>query len=479
MELERILKEKFGYESFREGQKEVIESILNGRDTFALLPTGKGKSLCYQLPAYLIEGTVLIISPLLSLMQDQVEQLKKMGEKRVAALNSFLSKEDKQFVWQHISQFRFLFLSPEMLSSHNVREKIQQLNLSLIVVDEAHCISQWGFDFRPEYLQIANAMPKNRPPILALSATATTMMTEDISTYLKMNDMNILRYSVDRPNLHYEVVEVEQIEKQQKIIEQIEQFEGPGILYTQSRKKAEKYAEALVDKQIRCAFYHAGMEQEDRRFIQQQFLSGQLDWICATNAFGMGVHKENVRQIIHDYIPSNVASYMQEVGRAGRDGEDALCTIYVESTDWTRTLEVAMLDLPQQWQIDEFLRYAQSGFKTELLVSEGKLSETTYRVLSYWMHHLSPEDVLNKVQQLANMKKQQLSELVHILKGSCIRQGLLQYFDEEKTVDIVNCCSSCGLIRNEILNKHIATSRSKELIGWKERIHQLLPTRMN
>ena len=479
MELEHVLKEKFGYDSFREGQKEVIESILNGQDTFALLPTGKGKSLCYQLPGYMMDGTVLIISPLLSLMQDQVEQLKKLGEKRVAALNSFLSKEEKRFVWQHISQFRFLFLSPEMLSSTIVREKIHELNLSLIVVDEAHCISQWGFDFRPEYLQIAEAMPENRPPILALSATATKVMTEDISTYLKMNDMQTFRYSVDRSNLHYEVVEVESVEKQQKIIEQIEQFEGPGIVYTQSRKRAEQYTEQLASKNIRCAFYHAGMEQEDRRFIQHQFLSGQLDWICATNAFGMGVHKENIRQIIHDYIPQNVASYMQEVGRAGRDGQAALCTIYVEATDWTRTLEVAMLDLPQQWQIDEFLRYTQSSMRPDLLVTEGKMSETTYRVLAYWMNHLSPEDVLMKVQQLATMKKQQLSELVHILSSSCIREGLLGYFDEQKTVDIANCCSSCGLNRHEILNKHIKRDDSKELDGWRERIQRLLPMHSN
>lgn len=474
MDLHHILQSRFGYTSFREGQEAIIESVLAGHDTLALLPTGMGKSLCYQLPGYIVEGTTIIISPLLSLMQDQVEQLKQFGEKRVAALNSFLSAEDKQFVWQHFDQYRFLFLSPEMLASQAVKERLATMKLGLIVVDEAHCISQWGFDFRPEYLQIATSLPNNRPPILALSATATKPIIADIEHYLNMEETKHFIHSIDRPNLHYEAIEVAPFEKARHIIEQVTQFEGPGILYTQSRKKTIEYATMLQQAGVRATYYHGGMEHQDRQLVQHQFMQGELEWICATNAFGMGIHKQNVRQIIHDHFPQSVASYMQEVGRAGRDGKDALVTLYYERADAERTLEVATLDLPTRWHIEQYDQMRHTGQLAQM-VAQGIMTETAFRVLDYWMQHLPLQDVEAQIRSLANGKKQQVSEVVHILTSSCIRQGLVTYFDEQQVEKTSNCCSFCGLKREEVIGPYEVKSDEKRMADWATRLNRLLP----
>lgn len=474
MDLQQLLTERFGYETFREGQREIIESVLDGHDTLALLPTGKGKSLCYQLPGYIVEGTTVIISPLLSLMQDQVEQLKQFGEKRVAALNSFLSAEDKQFVWQHFERYRFLFLSPEMLASQAVQQRLAQMKLGLIVVDEAHCISQWGFDFRPEYLQIASSLPQPRPPILALSATATKPIIADIEHYLSMQAPKRFIHSVDRPNLHYEAIEVLPSEKAQRIMEQVTQFEGPGILYTQSRKKTVEYASMLQAAGIRATYYHGGMEHQDRQLVQHQYMQGELEWICATNAFGMGIHKQNIRQIIHDHFPQSVTSYMQEVGRAGRDGQDALVTLYYEAQDAERTLEVATLDLPTEWHIEQYEKLRQSGRLAEM-TQQGMITETAFRVLDYWMHQLPVAQVYPKIMSLATSKKQQVSEVVRIVTTGCIREALVRYFDETLVDKPMNCCTSCGLNRTAVIGPYKKQSQQTAIQRWQERLQMLLP----
>lgn len=476
MDLQQLLVEKFGYETFREGQQDIIESVLNGHDTLALLPTGMGKSLCYQLPGYVVEGTIIIISPLLSLMQDQVEQLKQFGEKRVAALNSFLSAEDKQFVWQHFERYRFLFLSPEMLASQAVQQRLAQMKLGLIVVDEAHCISQWGFDFRPEYLQIATALPATRPPILALSATATKPIIADIERYLNMQAPKHFIHSVDRKNLHYEAIEVAPFEKAQRIIEQVTQFEGPGILYTQSRKKTVEYASMLQAAGIQATYYHGGMEHQDRQLVQHQFMQGEVAWICATNAFGMGIHKQNIRQIIHDHFPQSVSSYMQEVGRAGRDGKDALVTLYYEAQDAARTLEVATLDLPTKWHIEQYERLRQTGQLSEM-IHQGMITETAFRVLDYWMHQLPVEQVSPKIMSLASSKKHQVSEVARILTSSCIREALVRYFDEVLIDKPENCCTPCGVNRTEVIGPYEQHHQRTAIQHWQERLRTLLPIR--
>ncbi|MBO2534726.1 RecQ family ATP-dependent DNA helicase [Rummeliibacillus suwonensis] len=478
LELEQLLQQHFGYTTFRSGQKEVIEAVLEGRDVIALLPTGMGKSLCYQLPGYILKGPILIISPLLSLMQDQVEQLKRFGEKRVVALNSFLQGIEKQMVLQRLSSYRFIFISPEMLAMPIIQSVFQQLRFSLIVVDEAHCISQWGFDFRPDYLKITEWIPKQqRPPILALSATATKKVVHDMKTYLHMVQPFEYIHSVERANLHYDVVRTQSVdEKFDWIIHHILQSEGPGIIYTQSRKKTVAFAEALTGHHIRAAAYHAGMEALDRQFIQQQFLAGELEWICATTAFGMGIHKENVRQVIHDHIPATIANYMQEVGRAGRDGHDALAILVYSPNDEEYTQYVVTADLPLECHVDLYKEYVKQGENPKKMIDLQQISETGYRVLSYWMEQLSPDKVIQKLDNLRQQKIEQILQVVALVKGEhCLREQLTIYFDQKLEQKPPNCCHYCGIHYDEIIHPRKTIIGQKELPTWVERLHSLLP----
>ncbi|MGG0655566.1 RecQ family ATP-dependent DNA helicase [Rummeliibacillus pycnus] len=478
VELEQLLQQYFGYTTFRPGQKEVIEAVIQGKDVIALLPTGMGKSLCYQLPGYILNGPVLIISPLLSLMQDQVEQLKRFGEKRVIALNSFLQGTEKRLVLENLSKYRFIFTSPEMLATQATQNAFQMVQFSLIVVDEAHCISQWGFDFRPDYLKISEWIPKQqRPPILALSATATKTVVEDIKTYLNMSNPFEYIHSVERANLHYDVVNTQSVEEKfEWIINHIRQTEGPGIIYSQSRKKTVAYAEALIGNHIRAAAYHAGMGNEDRQFIQQQFLSGELEWICATTAFGMGVHKENVHQVIHDHIPATMANYMQEVGRAGRDGEDALAILVYSPRDEDYTQYVVTEDLPEAFHVTLYEEYVRRGENPKKMLDIQQINETGYRVLSYWMEQLPAEEVIQKLNSLKQQKIQQIMQVATFIKGEhCMREQLVAYFDQELEQKPTNCCHYCGIKYDDIIDERSSDYGYKELSNWAERLCSILP----
>ncbi|MFE6166889.1 RecQ family ATP-dependent DNA helicase [Viridibacillus arvi] len=476
--LEQLLQQHFGYSTFRSGQKEVIEALIENQDVIALLPTGMGKSLCYQLPGYILNKPILIISPLLSLMQDQVEQLKRFGEKRVVALNSFLQMSEKRNVLQHLQQYRFIFTSPEMLMNPQVQGALREMQLGLIVVDEAHCISQWGFDFRPDYLKITDWLDNTkRPPILALSATATEQVVKDMKNYLHMNEPFEYIHSVDRLNLHYDVVQLENAaEKALWIVDHVLTTCGPGIIYTQSRKKTGIYAEQLLANGIRAAAYHAGMEAEDRQFIQQQFLAGQLEWICATNAFGMGVHKDNVRQIIHDHIPSTVANYMQEVGRAGRDGQDALSILLYVPNDEDMTKFIVTEDLPQQRHVEQYAAYMQQGENPAIMLDQDQISETGFRVLSYWMQSLTPEEVQQKLTAIRFSKVHQVDEMKELVTAEkCIREQLLHYFGQTLGEKPDHCCHYCGIEFGAILKGRKHLEVQENIASWEERLTALLP----
>lgn len=476
--LDNILKERFGYDGFREGQKEVIEEILKGNDVVTLLPTGSGKSLCYQLPAYVLGGTTLVVSPLLSLMQDQVEQLKRFGEKRVVAINSFLHSSEREQIFRNLMNYRFVFIAPEMLSNQRFIEALQLVDLKLIAIDEAHCISQWGFDFRPEYLQIGE-MLKNikKTPIIALTATATSKVLQDIETYLMMEEPMKWISSIDRPNIAYQVIQINDYRaKLNWLKEHIESTIAPGIVYTQSRKKTEEYAAYLREHHIRVAAYHAGMDREDRQLIQHQFITGELDWIIATNAFGMGVHKSNIRQIIHDHMPSTMGSYMQEVGRAGRDGQQSYAILLYSPDDERVTKSVSTMDYPNSFQIDKYVALKESGQSTKKMVDEFMISETSYRILNYWMGKLSPEQVIKQVELLTSEKMSEINKLQTILLGEqCIREGILSYFEQNLSSKPENCCSVCGLELSTIpLKEQVAVSENKEF-SWNVRFQELFP----
>lgn len=477
MDLQRVLKEKFGFEAFRPGQEAVIRDVLEKKSQIAILPTGSGKSLCFQLPAYLMDGTVIIISPLVALMEDQVAILKQQGEKRVAALNSFHSYKEREQIIANLHMYKFIFISPEMLTVPRVAEKIKRTKLAFIVVDEAHCISQWGFDFRPDYLRISEYLNTlEEPTILALTATADEKVIQDIKTYLNLSHPVFHKQSLDRPNISYGIYELPSEEaKTAWLIDRLEKTIGPGIIYVASRKRADTLAALLNNKVGGVASYHAGIEQEDRAFVQAQFLNGELDWICATNAFGMGIHKDNVRQVIHEHVPSTIANYIQEVGRAGRDGELSTATLIYTADDVHKTRFIMREDVPDEESIRYFAHVLTTQKSFHDAAQLAGVSETGRRILQYYLERLSVEETIHQIRQQSHEKEVQLQYMVHLIEGeTCIRKQILSFFGETLSEKPKHCCASCHDLQIEELNltKHVHEVRKWD--DWSERLTQLL-----
>ena len=345
--LTAVLKEKFGFDSFKPGQAEVLEALTAGKNTLAMLPTGGGKSLIYQMMGNMRDGLVIIVTPLLSLMQDQVARLNYAGEPKVVALNSTLPQDARRTILRSLDQYKFLFVSPEMLGQTVVQSALRKVKINLLVVDEAHTIVSWGPDFRPDYLALPQVHKKlGQPQLLLLTATATPKMMTDITVPfgLPESDWFIYRQSVDRPNiyLHTETLANEG-QKRERLADLVRQLQGPGIVYFSSRKLATSMADWLAENTgRRVAAYHAGLDTMSRYRIQQQFMLGQIDVIAATSAFGMGIDKDNVRYVIHYHLSNDLANYLQEIGRAGRDGEQsAAILLYVPGDE---NLQLNMID---------------------------------------------------------------------------------------------------------------------------------------
>lgn len=338
MNTRNILQQYWGFDSFRPMQQEIIESVLQGNDTLALLPTGGGKSICYQVPALAKEGICLVVSPLVALMKDQVEGLRK---KDIPAL--FIHSAMKyQEVLQTLknaayARYKFLYVSPERLQSNLFKEFLPALNINLIAVDEAHCISQWGYDFRPAYLQVADlrdAVPG--VPVLALTASATKDVQEDICDRLNFTSKNIFRQSFARPNLSYSVFETES--KITKLVEILTKVKGSSIVYCSSRRKTKEVADLLKLNGFNADYYHAGLKSEERNEKQDKWIRNEITTIVCTNAFGMGIDKPDVRVVVHYDSPDCLESYYQEAGRAGRDGKRSYAVLLYDLED-LKTLE--------------------------------------------------------------------------------------------------------------------------------------------
>ena len=477
MGFHKVLKEKFGFDEFRLGQEDVIRDVVAGNDTIAILPTGIGKSLCYQLPAYLLPGTVLIISPLVALMEDQVAIMKQNGEKQVVALNSFLSFREKGRIIENLASYKFIFISPEMLIQQHISVKLKNIHLSLIVIDEAHCISQWGFDFRPDYLRIGEFFESvNRPNILALTATADNKVIEDIICYLQLENPVIHRHSLDRPNISFSIIKLKaQLDKTTWISERVHETTGPGIIYVSSRRRADELSSFLTQQGVSVASYHAGMEQMDRSFVQEQFINGEVQWICATNAFGMGIHKDNIRQIIHEHLPSTIAGYIQEIGRAGRDGELSAATLLYSPEDEGRTRFIIQEDMPQEEEIRHYSNLlADNILKSEAMTMAG-ISETGKRVIDYYLDRMSLDQTIEQLKEIRRNKETQLQQVLQIINSDkCIRKRILALFDEKVLNRPNSCCTICGIESPDWLKDCLIENSVRQPIKWTERLVMLL-----
>lgn len=348
-----VLNDVFGYEKFRGGQEEVITHTLNGNDTLVLMPTGGGKSLCYQIPALIFPGVTIVVSPLISLMKDQVDGLQAHG---VAAkyLNASMDRQEQSQIYRQVQQgeLKLLYVSPERLMQMDFIERMQHTNISLFAIDEAHCVSHWGHDFRNEYRQLGQ-LKRLFPdvPVMALTATADLATRADIQQQLCLQAPFVFKGSFDRPNIRYNLL------AKYKAFQQLQAFvsqqDGCGVVYCNSRAKVDDISQKLMASGIKCAGYHAGLEPEKREQIQQAFIQDNLDVIVATVAFGMGINKSNVRFVVHYDLPRSVESYYQETGRAGRDGLPAEALLLYDEKDAAKVRQwIAMGENAQRQEVE-------------------------------------------------------------------------------------------------------------------------------
>ena len=370
--IHKLLKEVFGFDQFKGNQEEIIKSVLDGCNTFVLMPTGGGKSLCYQLPALMKPGTAIVVSPLIALMKNQVDMIRNFGTELGIAhvMNSSLSKAELLEVKEDLKsgKTKMLYVAPESLTKEETVEFLRTLKISFVAIDEAHCISEWGHDFRPEYRRlrpIINAIGKNLP-VIALTATATVKVQQDIMKNLEIMDAKVFKSSFDRPNLYYEVrPKTKDVIKD--IIKYIKQNPGKsGIVYCLSRKKVEELAETLLVNGIKALPYHAGLDSQTRKENQDKFLMEEVDVIVATIAFGMGIDKPDVRFVIHHDIPKSLEGYYQETGRAGRDGGEGNCIAFYDYDDihklekFNKGKNVAEQEIAREL-LNETVTYAESA----------------------------------------------------------------------------------------------------------------------
>lgn len=334
----RTAREVFGWETLRDGQEQGVSALLAGRDVIAVLPTGGGKSALYQLTGTMLGGITVVVSPLIALQRDQLNQLEETpGAPGGVAINSSLGDRAVEEAWARLEtgDARFVFVAPEQLAKEDLVARLRALDVALLAIDEAHCVASWGHDFRPDYLRLGDVREQlGDPPTVALTATAAEPVREEISRRLRLADALLVVRGVDRPNIDLAVHRaVSDDDKRDAVVAEVEALPRPGLLYTATRREAEEYTELLRERGLRAATYHAGLRSRERSAVHDDFLDDRLDVVVATNAFGMGIDKPNVRFVVHASVPDSLDAYYQEVGRAGRDGEPASAVLHYRSED--------------------------------------------------------------------------------------------------------------------------------------------------
>ena len=368
MEALDILQEYWGYDSFRPMQDEIVSSALEGRDVLAILPTGGGKSVCFQVPAMMKEGIALVITPLIALMKDQVQNLADRGIKALC-VNAGMGHREVETVLNNAAygDFKFLYVSPERLGTRLFRNYVQEMNINYIVVDEAHCISQWGYDFRPDYLQIGKLRELVDAPVIALTATATPKVADDIMDRLGFEEKNLIKSGFERPNLSYIVRKCE--DKLGQLLSICSNVAGTGVVYVRNRKKTEELAAFLTANGISASFYHAGLGQDSRADRQEKWKTDKIRVMVCTNAFGMGIDKPDVRFVVHLDSPE---AYFQEAGRGGRDGKRSFAVLLWNSTDLKRLRQIATVSFPSLEYIEDIYHKVHTFFNIPYDTGEGR-----------------------------------------------------------------------------------------------------------
>lgn len=473
--LHNILHDKFNFKEFRPGQEKTLQHVLAGQPTLSILPTGSGKSLLYQIPAYLTTGLIVVVSPLISLMEDQVDRIRKRGDFKVAMLNSRLDYQQQQTILRSIRIYRFLFLSPETLVKKGVLQTLKQTPLSLFVVDEAHCISQWGPNFRPEYLLIKQVLQSLRPPkLLMLTATATPTIANDIMHKLGLEptQVAIVRENVDRPNIFLAVKQLtNEAAKRKYLFKTVAQLGNSGVIYFSSKKVADEVATQLrAHTDLRVSIYHAGISNLERYQIQQQFMNNEVDVICATSAFGMGINKNDIRYVIHYHLPGSIESYVQEIGRAGRNGRPALALLLYCPGDEQIQEALGQISLPPKSVL--------SGVQNHQLPVQ-TLGDQQELLQFYFQHAYSVEQIIKIVQQQNRLSRMRLANMMDYVNArSCLRQIINHYFDDSDDGRPQQCCSNddpTWQVTDLQLPSVIPQRDRQSGDDWLSRIDQLFP----
>lgn len=485
----------FGWDSFRDGQLEAMEAITRGRDAVCVMPTGYGKSAIYQVPALTLPGVAVVVSPLIALQRDQADAINEaIGRTRAYVLNSTMSQGSIEEAWAAAEnpdedvRAKFLFLAPEQLARDEVMDRLTALEVSLLVIDEAHCVCAWGHDFRPDYLQLGSLVSTLRRPVLALTATAAPPVRSEIIAALNLRDPLLVSHGFDRPNLHLAVhMHVEAEDKRRAVLDSIPELAGPGLLYVATRRDTEDYAAGLEERGMRSDFYHSARRSKDRREVHRQFLADEVDVVAATSAFGMGIDKPNVRFVVHAAISDSLDSYYQEIGRGGRDGEPSWAILHYRPEDLglRRFYASKTPDTDGLQQLFAALRASDDGataaqLRSTLGVGARKLSgllnllqqagAVTVDQGVFRAGPMAPDDALAAAVDFAQRREHIDQSRVDMARqyaetSGCRRQFLLGYFGElldEPCGNCDNCDAAAAAAKRSPAPEHTGAQHEPE-----------------